>query len=213
MISITSAGLAVLALVVAPNSVSLLAFAPKDALQVVGTGGIVGAIGAFIAAMATGLRARGSTIPRPAGFPVDHCAEVPRLINAYNVLKQTAQRPDQVEEGAEQFAVDLYLKAVGRKAIDAESPQPRKPGETQAAGGHSPTAASMPKALSETGQLPTNLLAPRPVKPRGQPTGQYTKPPQPPAASPQDQPKGKTTEPPQSRKSGGQSQSKPKRES
>lgn len=218
LVSIASAGLAVIALVAAPHSMSVLNMVPRDVLQVVGTGGIVGAIGAFIAAMATGLRARGSTIPRPDGFPVDHCAEVPRLINAYNVLKEAARLPNQIEEGAEQFAVDLYLKAVGRKPIDAQAPQPRKPAETQAhsrqTGQHSPpTAASMPKTMTDTGQLPTNLLAPRPVKPRSQPAAPYAKPQQPPAANSQDQAKGKSTNPPWSDKSGGQSKTKPKRES
>jgi hypothetical protein len=226
MVSIASAGLALVALVMAPHSVSVLNMVPHDALQVVGTGGIVGAIGAFIAAVATGLRARGSTIPRPTGFPEDHCAEVPRLINAFNVLKETAQYPNQVEEGAEQFAVDLYLKAVGRKAMDAKSPQPKKAGETQGAaanlpdkagkvtqqpgnrantqtGQHPNPGAAAPKSSTDTGQMPTNLLAPRPVKPRSQPSAPYTKP-------QQTQP---TNNPPPSNKSAGKSPPKPKRES
>jgi hypothetical protein len=222
MISIASAGLAVVALVLAPHSVSVLNMVPHDALQVVGTGGIVGAIGAFIAAMATGLRAQSSTIPPPTGFPADHCAEVPRLINAFNVLKETAQYPNQVEEGAEQFAVDLYLKAVGRKAMDAKSPEPKKPGETHGAvtdkggkvtqqpgskalnqtGQYPQPSSAAPKSITDTGQLPSNLLAPRPVKPRSQPGTPYKKPQPPQATQSDDTAKGKSTIPP-----------KPKRES
>jgi len=230
MVSIASAGLAVVALVFAPHSMTVLNMVPRDALQVVGTSGITGAIGALIAALATGLRARSSPIPRPVGFPADHCAEVPRLINAFNVLKETAQRPNQIEEGAEQFAVDLYLKAVGRKAIDAESPMPKKAAieplsaaETvqdkrnskidQLAIKYTSQSAQQSQTTSAGGtpsaesQLPANLLAPRPVKPRSQPTGPYAKPQPPPVK--QDAEKDKPSSPP-SDKSGGQS--KPKRE-
>ncbi|HEY9719907.1 MAG TPA: hypothetical protein V6C69_20675 [Trichormus sp.] len=236
MVSIASAGLALVALVLAPHSVSVLNMVPRDALQVVGTGGIVGAIGAFIAAVATGLRARGSTIPRPIGFPADHCAEVPRLINAFNVLKETAQYPNQVEEGAEQFAVDLYLKAVGRKAMDAKSPEPKKAGETQGAaanlpdkagkvtqqpgnrastqtGQHPNPGSAAPKSSTDTGQMPTNLLAPRPVKPRSQPSAPYTKPQQTQPTKSEDAAKGRSANPPSPNKSAGKSPPKPKRES
>jgi len=144
MVSIASTGFALCTFLFAPASQPVSNMVPHDALQVVGTFGIIGAIGALVAALATGLRARGSAIPRPPGFPPDHCAEVPRLINAYNVLKEVAQRPHEVEPGAEAFAVNLYLQAVGRKQCDDNTQLAAKPDTT--------SVSLPPKPIGKTAQ-------------------------------------------------------------
>jgi 4-amino-4-deoxy-L-arabinose transferase-like glycosyltransferase len=86
---------------------------PRDVLNV-SVAGALASLAAFLAAQAIGVRARTSGIARPPGFPTDPCGETARFINAYNVLKEAAANPIDTQD-ASSFAVDLYLKAMGRK--------------------------------------------------------------------------------------------------
>ncbi|HEY9777126.1 MAG TPA: hypothetical protein V6C81_25395 [Planktothrix sp.] len=97
---------------------------PRNVLTV-SLAGALASVAGFLAALAVGLRARSSAIARPPGFPKDVCGETARFINSYNIVKEAADTPIE-SDGAEWFAVELYLQAIGRSPIGSTQSIPKR---------------------------------------------------------------------------------------